>query len=413
MKNLVIWEKGSLTNTTLSDNLIYKDLIPHRDIPWDLYTLCYERSSLVYNAINNTADFCIQAGFDFDGSADAKKKILEWMDKVNFELILRNILIQLQVYGNAYLDISDTTFPKLLPPKTMYVQVKKGGDDDGKVVGYKQIIDINPNNAIEFTKDEIIHFKINDACNPFYGMSEIKPVLGSLTRYANWTEDLGQILHRFASPFLHWTVGTDDIPGTQAQVDAVTGSIQNRLPGEDFVSSSAIKHEVVQATEGMIQVDNLVKNLQDEIIAGLRIPEIFARGGITSNKAVGDVEMQAFDRKCRALIYVVTMPCEDLLYPKVTSRASNIKMVWNEFSAEGELIRAQRLKFMIDSGIPLKVAIKMIGWGTWVDDVEKEVEIQDEKMIQQAKETPMLAVNNKIKQSTPQVKTSTRVKSNG
>lgn len=397
LDKLSIYEKGQLTLGNLLDVTLYKDTIPHKDIPWDLYMLCYERSSLVFNAVNNTADFCIQAGFDFDGSSDAKTKILDWIDKVNFELIMRNILIQLQVYGNSYLDISDINFPKLLPVKTMFVRVQKGGENDGKVIGYSQIIDAG-NKVIEFDKEQIIHFKINDACNPFYGMSEIKPVLGSLTRYMNWTDDLGQILHRFASPYIHWQVGTDDFPGTKAQVDDYAEEVQTRLPGEDIVTSSAIAHEVIQATQGMIQVDNLVKNLQDEIIAGLRIPEIFARGGTNSNKATSDNEMQAFDRKCKALIFVLKSYCEDLLFPKITNRASNIEMIWNEFSAEGELMRAQRLKFMVDSGIPTITAVRMVGWGTWVDDVEKDIKKQQEQEIQQAKEAPLLAISNKSRQ---------------
>jgi hypothetical protein len=157
----------------------------------------------------------------------------------------------------------------------------------------------------------------------------------------------------------------------------------------------------------MMQVDNLVKGLQDEIICGLRIPEIFARGGITSNKAVGDVEMQAFDRKCRALIYVITMECEDHLFPKITNRSSDIKMVWNEFSAEGELIRAQRLKFMIDSGIPLKVAIKMIGWGTWVDDIEKERKVEEVKQQDLMKQQNDMAIQQKTSVMATKAKTQT------
>ena len=395
IEKLEIWEKGQLTDNSLVDTALYQDIIPHKDIPWELYTLCYERSSLVFNAVNNTADFCIEAGFDFEGSKDAKDKILEWMDDTNFELIMRNILIQLQIYGNSYLDISDMKFPKLLPVKTMFVRAQKGGDNDGKILGYTQIIK-GGQDKIDFDKDVIIHFKFNDACNPFYGMSEIKPCLGSLTRYANWTDDLGQILHRFASPFIHWTVGTDEIPGTQAQVDATTSFIQNRLPGEDFVTSSAIQHEVVQATQGMMQVDNLVKNLQDEIIAGLRIPEIFARGGTNANKATSDNEMQAFDRKCKALIYVLKMHCEDFLFPKITTRASNIEMVWNEFSAEGELMRAQRLKFMTDAGVPLKTAVQMVGWGTWVDDIETERVKEDERNAEQTKQETALNTQSQV-----------------
>lgn len=45
-------------------------------------------------------------------------------------------------------------------------------------------------------------------------------------------------------------------------------------------------------------------------------------------------------------------------------------MTWNELSAEGELIRAQRMQYMVNAGVPLEVVLKMVGMGTWVDEVK-------------------------------------------
>lgn len=377
-EKLALYERGMITSTSsMTDLALYKDIVQHPPgTAWDLYSLVYERSSLVYNAVNNTADFAIQAGFDFDASGDAKNKIIKWMDDVDFELILANIFKQLQIYGNAYLDISNIKFPKLLPPKSMFVRVEKGGDDDGLILGYAQMID-GGLKKIEFTPDQIIHFKYNDTTNNFYGMSELKPVLGALTRYANWTEDLGEILHRFASPYLHHKVGVPEMPASQTQLDNYTAAINQRLPGQDLITSGAVDIKVIQGTQGMIQMDNLVKSLQDEIIAGLRIPEIFARGGVNSNKAVGDIEMQAFDRKVKALQKTVSLMLEDYLFPKLTS--GKAIMIWNEFSVEGEKTRAERLQIMVTAGVPLNVALEMVGWRTWVDEVNKAVEVQEIK----------------------------------
>jgi hypothetical protein len=90
------------------------------------------------------------------------------------------------------------------------------------------------------------------------------------------------------------------------------------------------------------------------------------------------------------------MHCEDFLFPKITSRASKIEMVWNEFSAEGELMRAQRLKFMTDSGVPLKTAVQMIGWGTWVDDIEKERVKEEERQAEKMKQETDLNTQSQV-----------------
>ena len=379
-----LFEKGQITSTSPTlDKAIMGDLVPHpTTTPWDLYGLIYERQSMVYNGFNNTADFAIQSGYDIEASDNSKTKILEWMDKVNFELILSNIFKHLQIYGNAYLDISDISFPKLLPPKTMYVRVVKGGNDDGKILGYTQVLNntslaLDTKNSIQLDKDDVVHFKYNDTINPFYGMSELKPVIGALTRYANWTEDLGEILHRFAAPYLHHALGTDEAPATQAQIDTYIGRLNTRFAGEDWVTSGAVEITPIVATQGMIQMDGLVRTLQDEIIAGLRIPEIFVRGGVNANKNVGQIELQAFDRKVRALQLTVSNIVEDKLFKKLA--AGKAKLKWNEFSVEGEKVRAERLKIMTESGIPIATAMDMIGWGTWVDEMKKEREQEDKR----------------------------------
>ena len=391
---LSLYEKGITTSVNPDlDKAIYQDIIPHpTNTPWDLYTLVYEKSSLVYNSVNNTADFAIQGGFDIDASEDAKKKILGWMDDVNYELILANIFKHLQIYGNAYLDVTDIKFPKLLHPKTMFVRAQKGGNEDGKLIGYKQIL--GPNTKIDFELDEIVHFKYNDTTNSFYGMSELKPVLGPLTRYANWTEDLGEILHRFAAPYLHHKVGTDEAPATQQQVDDYTGKLNTRMTGEDWVTSGAVDIVPIVATQGMIQMDGLVRGLQDEIIAGLRTCEIFVRGGVNANKNVGEIELQAFDRKVRALQKTVSMIEEDVLFPKITN--GKAKHIWNEFSVEGEKVRAERLKLMVGAGMPLKTAMNMIGWGTWIDDMAKDREEEDARNAELMKQETDLNTNSQV-----------------
>lgn len=385
-KNLLLFEKGQLTKTSDSNTLqlfntdnilVVPQMMGERDIPWNLYKESYKRIPLVYNAVNNSADFALQADFELDGSADATKKILLWMDEVNFELILLNIFKQMQIYGNAYLDISNIKFPKLLPPEQMYVVVKKGGDDDGKVVGYKQIISFDKRTDINFTPDELIHFKWNDAIHPFYGMSEIHPALGPITRYENWQLDLGQILHRYAAPIIQWRLGTEEFPATKDQISEFRGTVENRLPGEDILTSTAVEAVVVGAGQKMMQVDGLVKAIENQIIGALRIPEVFARGGESSNKATAAIELEAFDRKVKALQKSVSFMLEDFLFPKLTS--GKVEIVWNEISAEGELQRAQRVQMYVTSGVTVDIALRMVGLGTWADDVKKAKEEQDKK----------------------------------
>lgn len=400
-EDLILFEKGQLT---IMPGEFYSSLsifdtketltVPHTNMPWILYKESYRRIPLVYNAVNNTADFALQADFELDGSTDATERIWRWMDKVNFPLIILDIFKAMQIFGNAYLDISDINFPKLLAPEQMFVVVKKGGDDDGKIIGYKQVISFDEKKNINFTADELIHFKWNAAIHPFYGMSEIHPALGPITRYENWQLDLGQILHRYAAPIIHWILGTNDFPATEKQITDFKGTLENRLPGEDIITSTAVNQNVVAAGQKMMQVDGLIKALENQIISALRIPEVFARGGESSNKATATIELEAFDRKVKAIQKSVSAMLEDFLFPKITS--GKVSIIWNELSAEGELQRTQRINLLVTSGIPVNVALKMVGLGTWVEDVKKAIK---EKETKEKEIKPLIIQKNKPDES--------------
>ena len=379
-EKLILHEKGQLLTQPEQQVLtLYGDIIPHGNINWKLYQDIYERVPIVANAVNNTANFALQAGFELDASKHSKDKILSFFDKHNFELIMLNIFKQMQIYGNSYLEVKGM---KLLPPHTMYVEVEKGGRNDGVLKGYKQIVNIAAHKVIPFRKDEIVHFKWNDTTNPFYGMSDLRPILGTLTRYMNWSDDLGHILHRFAQPFLWHSLGTEETPATRAQIDDYISSLQNRPVGEDWVTTSAVEIEAVGTRQKMMQVDGLVKSVENQLIGGLQIPALFMRGGESTNKATADVELQVFDRKVKALQTVVAMQIEDYLLPKIAD--GKVKIVWNEFSAEGELTRAQRLQLLTASGVRIDIALQMVGLGTWTDDVKKaSEEMKEEQMAQQ------------------------------
>jgi hypothetical protein len=220
----------------------------------------------------------------------------------------------------------------------------------------------------------MIHFKNNTSINPFYGMSEVHPALGAICRYENWAIDLGEILHNYAAPIIHWRLGTKERGASDAQIATFKNNVENRRVGEDIVTTSLAEGVVIGAGQKMMQVDNLVRQLQNDIISAMRIPEVFARGGESSNKATAQVELEAFDRKVKALQANFSALVEDYLFPKITGVTrgkDKVRMVWNEFSAEGELMRAQRVQALVTAGVPLKVVLKIVGMGTWLDDVEE------------------------------------------
>ena len=379
----VLQEKGIVT--TVSPNLGDKDgekTIRHPDSAFLLYQQMYQKIPVAKCAIDHTANFAIQSGYELDGDESSVKTIEEWIDKVNFDIILLDAMKQLQIYGNAYLEITDIENPKFLPASQMFVIVHVGGED-GKIKGYKQ--KIQQKEPISFTMEEMVHFKWNVESglpeSGFYGVSDLKAATSTLKKLLNFQDSLSDVMQRHAEPLIHWTIGTEDSPGTQAQVSAFIDNLGDREKGGDLITSYGVEGKAIASDLRMVQPDGMIKHLENQLIAAMQVPEIFIRGGETSNKATADVELQAFDRRVKALRSIASMFIEDYIFPKLLKKEDNpdkklgpekkVKIMWNEPSFETESKKATMIKDMYAAGMPLEVAMKIAGWGAFLNDLEE------------------------------------------
>jgi len=347
------------------------------DKNWKLYKDIYEKVGIIKNCIDNTADFALQSGYELEGPESGRKKIEKFNKTVNFDLILHNILKQMQIYGNCFMEVSrETVFDedkwslKILPPEQMRVVVFKGQGKDGQIKSYRQI-PLMGNQPIEFTPEEVVHFKWNTATSMFYGVSDLKAVCGTLTSFLNFQEDIGEIIHRYAAPIVHWKLGTEETAATAGEITDFISLLNDRDTGQDMVTSANVTANPIVNNLRMVQPDGMIKLLENQLIAGLRVPEIFIRGGETSNKATADVELQAFDRKVKAIRNAVSAMVEDYIFRKIAP-TSDVTISWNELSVESEHTKAEELTWLVQAGVPTKVALDMCGWGSWINDVEEE-----------------------------------------
>lgn len=341
--------------------------VPHGNRDWNLYENAYRKIGIVANAFDNTANFAIQSGYELEGSEADKKRVKKWIEENNLNLIVLNIMKQMQIYGNAYLEISDST-PKILPVKNMYVVVRKGSQNDGEIIGYRQKIKLG-NQTIAFKPNEVIHFKWREIGSEFYGFSDVEPNIGTLTALLNFQEDIGEIMHNYAHPIIHYKLGTPEMPATTEQIDEFKALRDELETGEDLITSQNVEHDIILANLKLIQIDGLIKHMENQLIAGLQVPEIFVRGGQSSNKATASVEIQAFDRRVKAIRNIVGEKLHDEIF--VPHLGADVKISWNEMSVESEEIKSTMMMNLVNSGVPTKVALQMTGWGAWVDEYEQ------------------------------------------
>ncbi len=373
LKDLRILEsKGQITGDMGLSTLYAKknEFLPSPDTALKLYKDVYNKIPVAKTSVDYTANFGIQSGYQLEGNVSDVEAVESWIKTKSFDFLTLRILKECQVFGNVFLELNGL---KILPVWDMRVVVSTAEGQNGELVGYRQIV---KNRTIDFSPDEIVHYKWNDMGNSFYGTSDYSAVLTTLTYIGNFQADIGEIIHRYAAPIMHHKLGTDERPATQKQIDDYKELLNNRETGEDMTTDKAVEITPVTANIKMVQPDGMLKHLENQLIAGLQVPEIFIRGGESSNKATADVELQAFDRKVKSLRAMVSKINEDRIFSRIVK--TPIYYAWNELSTEGELTKAETFQKLVAPGIggigiPTVIALKMVGWGSWVNDVEAEL----------------------------------------
>jgi len=339
--------------------------VPHLDKNFKLYEDIYTSIPVAKNAVDNLSNFAIQSGYELDGGSVTT--IEKFVDTHNFEQLMLNVLRQMIIYGNAYLELdvkgAEISSMKLLPPSQMYVVVAKGGGNDGQLIKYRQVL--GTQKQIDFKLEQIAHFKWNEIGPAFYGYSDLKAIQGALTSLLNYQADLGEVVHRYGHPTMHHKLGTDDSPASGPQIEEYIDMIEGREPGQDIITSTAVELKSISSDLRMVQPDGLIKHMENQLIAGLGVPEIFIRGGETSNKATADIELQAFDRKVKALRNAMT----EVIHDKIFSVYGDTKIKWREMSIQEEGVKGEMVKNLNQAGVPPEVAFKIVGWDNFINDL--------------------------------------------
>lgn len=343
-----------------------------KDKNFDLYLDVYKSVPIAKCAIDHTSNFAIQSGYQIEGNETDKKKFEEFNKLYNFDLVLTNVMRQMQIFGNAWLEIDKTaTGIKFLPAKSMRVVVSTKDSDNGTIKGYKQLV--TNREAIEFDIDNIIHFKWNEIGNSFYGISDLRASLGIIQRILQFQEDIGEVIHRYGNPLLHHRMGTDEAPApSDTDRDAYIGVLEDREPGEDLVTSRNVEIIPIAANLRIVQPDGMIKSLENQLIAGFKIPAFFIRGGESSNRATAMTELQAFDRNVNALRDAVARVVEDKIFPAIG--ITDAKIVWNALSIADEETKANIVNALSSmrtgAQVPLEVAFDIVGWGAYRDQIQ-------------------------------------------
>lgn len=270
----------------------------------------------------------------------------DWDEYISMTSKLFSIYVCCSLYGNAFIEkvydergyngggwgIKDL---KVIHPVSMYVE--RG--DRGEIIRYwqkppnyhgKNLETIRKMGGMPIPPNRIVHFKWNDFVNKTYGMSDLRPLIDTISMKVGMREDASIMVQQRANPIITWYVGDLDHPVASKVVSAISQYIAVVADGSnDVVLPGFVKGDVLSTGDKMPNINDYISMFSSEIVKGIGVPEVLLGEGNETTEATASVQMEsfygeiryiqnAFSDKLRREVFV------DIINPPTRNRSDRI-----------------------------------------------------------------------------------------
>lgn len=181
----------------------------------------------------------------------------------------------------------------LANPSTMTVQ----RDNYGKVVKWKQETDAG---EVEFAPEDVVHFYYKRKRGNAFGTSFLVPVLDDVRSLRQAEENVLKMMYRSIYPFHHVIVGTEETPGTDAEVEKMVDVIDNMEIDGGVVTTERVAIKPV-ASDKVIAAEPYLRYMEQRVFSGFSIPDVLWGRGDTANRSTSDSMTSEMSDRIRAI----------------------------------------------------------------------------------------------------------------
>lgn len=264
-------------------------------VSYALLWRAYLEDPIIYAGINVTADAIMGGGYKLVGGKRIHKKRIEDLFKENnFTVNIRDTIISLLVFGDAYWEMlreKGGRIREFYPRDSRTIRIDY--DENGKVIKYIQRV---LHRRVDYLPEEMIHFAMNKVGGRVYGHSSIQPVLSTLYSKLAAEEWNADWFRRGAVARMLYNVKNL----SEKQVERIVNKLRGIKAHQDIVLTGDVEATSLAPKNVDMQFKELLGYYRENIIAALGVPPIFL--GITegSNRSSSQSQLEAFDRKVRA-----------------------------------------------------------------------------------------------------------------
>lgn len=273
---------------------------PIEDLP--KYKELYTFTPYIKAAVDVTVNLAMSNGFELEGSTDQVRAWLtDWLDEHNILETLRIESVDMQVFGNAYLELcrdeSTGQIVWLKPLDPVHMRVRR--DAYGSVFGYVQLLTMPP---VVFPAADIVHFRWSPKSWWYefsYGTSQLRPLLKVQALIDQFEDDMAVISHLYTKPMLVVQGGMPDKPYTTDQLNQLIDSFSNRGVASDVFVRGDCKVEAIPSMTRQINIKWWLDYLHEMREAVMGVPKIFMGRSEGTNRATADTVMQEYVTRLR------------------------------------------------------------------------------------------------------------------
>jgi len=294
-----------------------------------------------------------QMGYDLESTDEgSKRRVEEFLRDIEADTVIREGTLYALIFGNMYWRVErKADSARLIPLDPMRVGIRL---DSRKERIERYVYTDRQNRTHEYKPREVIHLKFNAEPWSLFGVSTLRRVLPTVKQLLFMEEKLPWIARRRADPLLEIQIGGPDMPIDKARFNRIKNQIKNRKPGEDIYHDGILKIQEVYKSPGIggtrQTIEPLLKHFQDNLVAGLGVPEPALGFGRTTTQATAEYQERILEAEVRAYQRAIKRMHENRLFKLVRTR-SPVKLVWRPLKAEDVYQLSKKLMDEIEHGV--------------------------------------------------------------
>lgn len=368
--------------------------------PFEQYITAYTGVPIVAAAIDRTVDFVVSPGYyTVSESKSAKEVIDEFIDSIDFDIFLRNVVKDMLIFGDSFVEIvsgkNGIKELKVISPDTMRVKRTRTGD----VTGYIQDLGLTDKNP-QWSSDKIAHFVFNRIGHSPYGTSIIHPLLTVVKLKIDMENSMGQIMKRKSSAPIHVKMGSDEFPATQDDIDSMASQLQYMDNKTEWVTGHTTEMDVVGFKSKIIDIEPFTVHFDNQMTYGLQVPYVLL-GSARIPEGLARVQLEAMDRRAKSIQDTVEAQLESKIFQKVleANGISDVKVEFQWGNPSDEMFTDEVTRYinLMNSPLTNKTKFELENRLRRLLEIDGEITEQDYEKVEQMNNNPKEDKKNPVR----------------